>query len=299
MESIKRRAAELSQTFLHDRRLVASLLDRSSIGAADLVLEIGPGKGIITRELARRCRHVVAVEKDPLLVDVLRRALGHLDNLAVYQGDFLDFPLPRRRYKVFANIPFSRTSAIVARLTSGPAAPLDAYLVMQREAADMFLGVPASSLSSVLLRTRFDLTIVHQFRHLDFIPPPRVDVVLLRFTQRGPPGIAPSDLQLFRDFVVYGFTAWRRCLGDTFADAFGCWRFRRAARQIGLDPTITPSRVAFDQWCALFQHLSEESLATMKGIVSGSERRLRRQQTRGRRGARHRDRDGQDQGCRW
>ncbi len=292
MQSIKRRAAELSQTFLHDRRLVASLLDRSSIGAADLVLEIGPGKGIITEELARRCRRVVAVEKDPHLVHVLRRTLGHLGNLAVYQGDFLDFPLPRRRYKVFSNIPFSRTSAIVARLTSGSAAPLDAYLVTQREAADMFLGVPASSLSSVLLRTRFDLTIVHQFRRQDFVPPPRVDVVLLRFTQRGPPGIARSDAQLFRDFVVYGFTAWRRCLGETFGDAFGCWRFRRVACRVGLDPSVTPSRVAFDQWCALFQHLSEESYCTMKGIVSGSEWRLRRQQTRVRQSARNCDRDG-------
>ena len=89
----------LGQNFLRDPRLVEYLLDRSSITAGDCVLEIGPGRGIITAQLARRCRRVIAVEKDANLARSLRGApwtrFANSAAVTIYEGDFLCRPLPR------------------------------------------------------------------------------------------------------------------------------------------------------------------------------------------------------------
>ena len=140
MASNRRRSVRYAQNVLTNRSLIDRLLDRSGIDAGDTVLEIGAGGGAITERLARRCRRVVAIERDPRLADRLRRRFAGCPSVAIHEGDFLCLPLPDTRYKVFANIPFNITTAIVTRLTAAPRPPEEAHLVVQREAADRFLG---------------------------------------------------------------------------------------------------------------------------------------------------------------
>jgi 23S rRNA (adenine-N6)-dimethyltransferase len=106
-----------SQNYLKDERLVAALLEKSSIGREDVVYEIGPGKGIITTQLAYRCKRVIAIEKDPRLAVWLKQKFACQPGVTIRAGDCLHDRLPGGPYKVFANIPFNITSAIVARLT--------------------------------------------------------------------------------------------------------------------------------------------------------------------------------------
>src|SRR5712664_2835245 len=188
-----------AQNFLKDPCLVASLLARCGIDRDDVVYEIGPGKGIITECLARRCKQVVAIEKDPQLVAALHRRFANTPNLTIHEGDFLQFRLPNVHYKVFANIPFNISTAIVTKLTTAACPPDDSYLVMQKEAAERFLGKRGESLYAVLLKPWFEPEIVHRFKRSDFVPAPRVDVVMLRLRKRGPPLIKRNDTQMFRD----------------------------------------------------------------------------------------------------
>src|SRR5690348_8660168 len=92
----------LAQHFLKSPCLVASLLDKSSIGPDDVVYEIGPGKGAITAQLAPRCKQVVAIEKDPRLATLLRQRFASRSNVTIVKGDFLHYPLPCKPYKVFS-----------------------------------------------------------------------------------------------------------------------------------------------------------------------------------------------------
>src|SRR5579864_7924255 len=200
MSSSIRQSVLYSQNFLKDSCLVASLLDRLCIGSDDVVYEIGPGRGIITEQLALRSKQVAAIEKDPRLAALLQQKFGDRPNVTIHLGDFLDYPLPRKPYKVCANIPFNSTSAIVRRLTTAKYPPEDAYLTMQKQAAEMFLGQPHESLRAVLLKPWFEMEIVHRFRRRDFMPVPRVDVVMLRLRKRGPPLVHDADRQCFRDF---------------------------------------------------------------------------------------------------
>jgi 23S rRNA (adenine-N6)-dimethyltransferase len=276
MSSLHHRIAH-SQNFLRSPRLVERLLDRSGIGADDLVIEIGPGRGVITERLAARCRQVLAVEQDPVLVEELRGQFAHAPNVALFAGDFLTFPLPLTAYKVFANIPFNITAAIVGKLTSGTSPPVDTYLAVQREAAARFMGTPQETLVAVLVKPWFEPTVVHRFRPTDFAPKPGVAVVLLRLRRREEPLVASCDAALFGDFVAYAFTAWQRTVREALTRILPRRLVADIERTAGVSLACPPSEIPFTAWISLtdtFRTLAGERVAA----VEGAHERLRRQQ---------------------
>ena len=273
-----RHSVAYAQNFLRDPRLVERLLDRSSLGPDDTVLEIGPGRGIITAALARRCRRVVAVEKDAALARLLRARFACSPNVTIHEGDFLHAPLPPAPYKVFANVPFNVTAEIVQRLTETPHPPEDAYLAVQREAAARFLGQPRESLRSVLLKPWFEPTLVHRFKRADFIPAPQVEVVLLRLRKRGPPLLRPSDAQPFRDLVTHLFTAWQPSLRAALSGLLSHRQLAQLRRRLGATLDAPPSALPFEQWPALFAEVHPLILMPARQAIAGSEDRLKRQQ---------------------
>jgi 23S rRNA (adenine-N6)-dimethyltransferase len=267
-----------AQHFLKDSCLIASLLDRSTIGPDDVVYEIGPGRGIITEQLALRCKQVVAIEKDPRLATLLRRQFAGRPHVTIHEGDFLHYCLPRTPYKVFANIPFNITKAIVTRLTTPDNPPEDAYLVMQKEAAQMFLGTPHEALYTVLMKPWFEGEIVHHFQRRNFVPEPRVDVVLLRLRKRGPPLVSRTDRQCYRDFVVYSFTTWRPTLDSILKDIFTRHQRKQLSRELGIDLAATPTALSFEQWLDMFAYFKNIGNEQARQVIAGSEERLLQQQ---------------------
>jgi 23S rRNA (adenine-N6)-dimethyltransferase len=247
------------------------LLDRTSVGPDDVVYEIGPGEGVLTDRLARRCRHVVAVEKDAGLAERLRRRFARRPNVTVYLADCLAFPLPVTCCKVVANVPFNITAAVVSRLTGAPYPPQDAYLAVQREAAARFTGTGGETLVALQLKPLFEPQVVYHFSRTDFDPRPGVDVVMLRLRKRGPPLLAPADLAPYRDFVAFGFTAWqptvRRALGPLLGPP-----------PPGLDLDVPPSALPFEDWLALFRHVRRTAPREALRAMEGAAARLARQQ---------------------
>ncbi|HEX6556384.1 MAG TPA: 23S ribosomal RNA methyltransferase Erm [Ktedonobacteraceae bacterium] len=280
MSSSSRPSNFYAQHFLKDPCLVTSLLERCTIGYDDVVYEIGPGKGMITEQLAQRCKQVVAIEKDPRLSALLLQKFAYMPNVAIHEGDFLHYRLPRKPYKVFANIPFNITTAIVTRLTVEEYPPEVAYLAMQKEAAGMYVGKPHETLRSLLLKPWFEVEIVHRFRRKDFVPEPRVDVVMLRLRKRGPPLVNPADRQCFRDFVVYGFTTWRPALGSILKGIFTRQQLKHMRRELGFDLEATPTSLSFEQWLNLFAFYKNVGNKQAMDRIVGSEERLLQEQKR-------------------
>jgi 23S rRNA (adenine-N6)-dimethyltransferase len=269
-----------AQNFLKEPYLVAALLARCGTDNDDVVYEIGPGKGIITEQLARLCKHVVAIEKDPCLSALLLQQFADRPNVTIHECDFLHYHLPRKPYKVFANIPFNITTAIVTKLTSAEHPPEDAYLVMQKEAADRFLGKPHESLYTVLLKPWFEVVLVHRFRRKDFVPEPQVDVVMLRLRKRGPPLVKRADRQIFRDFVVYSFTTWQPAPGHIFKGFFTRQQLKHMRKELSLDLEATPTSLTFEQWLNVFDYFKTIGNEQAMHAIMGSEQRLIRQQKR-------------------
>jgi 23S rRNA (adenine-N6)-dimethyltransferase len=270
----------VSQHFFHSHALVDRLLDDSSIQPGDMVLDLGAGKGILADRLAHRGCRVLAVERDPHLVASLVERFTQVPNVRVCDTDILDVRLPRSAYKVFASIPFNTTAAIVNRLTAASNPPRDAYLVVQRDAAERFVGKPRPTLVAVLLMPWFEASIVHRFRVTDFAPPPRVDVVMLRLHKRGPPFVRDEDRRLFRDFVVHLFTTRSTSVLESLERLLGRRRARIVARRFQPDPAIAPGSIPVERWLQLFAAALTVAPLELQWRLAGSEQRLRARQRR-------------------
>lgn len=240
--------------------------------------EIGPGKGILTEQLARRYRRVVAVEVDACLANELRCSFANRRNVTIHEGDFLRYPLPHQRYEVVANIPFNMTAALVAKLTMGAYPPEQAHLVVQREAAETLAGQPHELLRTVLLKPWFDVEIVHHFRRTDFIPVPRVDVVMLRLRKRGPPLVRHADRQCFRNFAVHVFTAWHPTVAQTLQRLCGRRHLDTLRRELDFSLDVPPTSMTVAQWIGLYASFHSLRDARALALIHGSEARLTRQQ---------------------
>lgn len=198
------RRALFSQNFLHNHNLVSSLVGRSSFGKHDLVLEIGPGKGIITSELVRRVGHVIAVEIDAHWYQYLQNTCGNFHNLTLYRQDFLDFTLPRLPYKVFANIPFAIEGKVVRKLLEDANPPQDCYLVVMKELAQRFCL--KNTMFSAMHSPWFDFSIVHYFDPHDFTPVPSVRAVLFRFVRKEHPVLPWEERKRYMKFIQAAFS---------------------------------------------------------------------------------------------
>jgi 23S rRNA (adenine-N6)-dimethyltransferase len=100
----------LSQNFIKSSQLVKELISFSDLSSTDLIIEIGPGRGVITQELLKLNLNVVAVEKDRDLISSLRNKFSSNSNLKLINQDFLSWNLPTEPFKIFSNIPFSITA---------------------------------------------------------------------------------------------------------------------------------------------------------------------------------------------
>ena len=174
-----------SQNFLTSRRLLERIVRKSTITKNDIVLEIGTGKGHVTEVLCKRAKYVYSVEIDRKLFEHAKQRLKEEGDVKMVFGDFLNYHLPnRKKYKVFANIPYYITTEIVKKLTEDAHPPSEMWLVMEKGAAKRFLGRPKETKYSFALKQRWKLDVVYYFSKEDFHPKPSVDSVLLHFRQR-------------------------------------------------------------------------------------------------------------------
>lgn len=255
MQKRRQRQIRLAQNFLRNPGLVRRLLAKSTIGPDDIVYEIGPGGGIITNELARLAKKVVAIEKDRALARRLEERYRLAANVEIVAGDFLHYRIEDREYKIFASIPYNLTARIMRRLIHSRPAPRDAFLIMQKEAAKKFAGRPRETLFSLLAKPFFDLRIVYQLKRTDFQPVPYVDSVMLHICRCHEPLIANSDVDLYRDFVRFVFRQWKPHLRSAFKNVFSYNEWKRMSRELDFSLDATPTELSFTQWLGLFERL--------------------------------------------
>jgi 23S rRNA (adenine-N6)-dimethyltransferase len=240
----------VSQNYLTSARTIGRLLDLTSLAAADHVIEIGPGKGHITAALLARCGRVTAVELDGRLFTALEAKLASAANLDLHRGDFLDWSLPRSgEYKVFSNIPFSRTTDIVRRLAECCNPPAEMWLVMEKGAARRFMGKPRESLRSLVLKPWFTMDIAYHFRREDFHPLPHVDIVLLHLARKPVPDIPPAMRPAYEAFITGGLNRGLRGLAAKIPKG----RLAAALRETGVAPGAAPGDVLYVQWLCLYR----------------------------------------------
>lgn len=270
-----------SQNFLKNPEFVKSLIHQTDINNGDLVVEIGPGKGIITSILKDVAANVVGIEIDRQLFDNLRNKFRGFSSVNIINADFLQWSLPSSPYKVFSNIPFNMTTDIVTKLLNSRNSPMVSYLIMQDKAAERFLGDPRgkNTQMSILTKPCYEISIVTKINRNQFSPVPNIDAVLVKFQKRIIPLVKLEHTQLFRDFVIYGYNQWKPTILESFEKIFS--PKQRSILQSTLHiQKAKPSDLNLEQWLALFDSFNKYTDESKKNVVRGAENKLKIQQSK-------------------
>jgi len=255
--------ANLSQNFIKFPSIVRQLLGVTSINKNDKVLEIGPGLGVITQELAKISRQVIAVEKDKNLVEKLRIKFEAADNVEIVTADFLDYPLPFDNYKVMANIPFSITAKIVEKFLAANNQPEEMYLLMQLEAAEKYEGIKHETQSSILVKPWYEVKIIGDIDRTSFTKKPQIDIVIVSFVKRENPFLRDYLKSIYFDFVKYGFNQWQPTFIKSFGKIFTYKQAKTFEKKYHLT-NLKPSEVSLDNWLLVFKDFAK--IATTEQI---------------------------------
>lgn len=267
-----------SRNEITNLKVLEKLVCQSSICPDDLVYDIGAGSGTISKVLLSRGARVTAIEKDPRLYRECKARLIYRGRFELYLDDFMNWDFPKdQRYKVFSNIPFSRTADIVNKLFFGAVQPDDCYLVIQKEAAEKYAGANGDTLFSLLLKPVFWVDVVYYFRPTDFHPVPSVDVVLLQVEKRHFRLLSDDHYGLYKDFIVFCREGNVQTVKRSLERLLTYSHIKQASRLLRIDLKSGPAQLNFAQYLGIFLSCLDQIIAN-KTVITGAERKLRRQQ---------------------
>lgn len=225
-------------------RFAADLVRLAGVGPGDLVLDLGAGLGALTAPLAATGARVVAVERDERYARRLRDRFAAAPNVTVVTADLRTVPLPRRDFRVVANIPFGTTAALLRRLLDPPGPALaSAYVVVQWGAARR-LTAHARQGAGAWWGARFELRGVRRLRRGAFQPPPTVDAEVLAVERYELPTGTEAAL---RGLLRLAARQPHRPLRALLAGRLGPGQLRA----LGLDPAAPAATVDAAGWRAL------------------------------------------------
>jgi 16S rRNA (adenine1518-N6/adenine1519-N6)-dimethyltransferase len=209
----------LGQHWLHDLYSLRAMADAAHIGPDDNVLEIGPGLGTLTAELADRAKHVTSVEFDTELAAGLAARVPSA-NVTIVHSDILKFDLTKlpRDYKVAANLPYYITSKIVRMLLESNNPPLESALLVQKEVAERMAANPGDmSILAVAVQYYAEPTLGPEVPAELFTPPPKVDSQIIALKRREKALFDDVDTNDYFRMVRAGFGEKRKTLRNSLS----------------------------------------------------------------------------------
>ncbi len=245
------------QHWLKDASVHNAIIQAAQLTPETIVLEIGPGTGQLTRRLLNAAGHVVAVELDFKLHQLLQKKFADKTNLTLIQGDFLEMPLPPEPKVVVANIPYNITSPILDRLLGSLTAPVHQFerivLLLQQEVAARLVALPGSKTYgglSVRSQLLAECTWICDVSPKAFVPAPKVTSTVVRLKPQlwSPP---PHDWQYLDQLVRMGFATRRKTLANNLQTVVDKDVLEATLAQLGLPPQARAENLSVAQWVAL------------------------------------------------
>lgn len=252
----------LGQNFLLDKGVLEKIVEAAEPGAG--VIEVGPGFGVLTRELAKSFEKVVSIELDRRLFSVLDHTLDGFDNVSFVEGDILKLNLEEiisehfgdRKVSFAANLPYYITTPIITMLLEGRYPVKKIVVMVQKEVAHRLCAEPGSKdygAISLLCRYYTNPRIVTVVPATAFYPPPNVDsaVVCLDVCER--PKVEVSDEKLFFRIIKAAFSQRRKTLLNCICSALDITKAEAAERiaSCGIDPGVRGERLDITEYAAL------------------------------------------------
>ena len=251
----------LGQNFLVDRRVLGRIVEAAELTPADVVVEVGPGRGFLTDALVERAGRVVAVELDRALAGRLAESYRDRPSLTVVTADAREVELSSlvpagEPYKVVANLPFYAASPIIRRFLEAAQKPVLMVVTVQREVADEMVARPGKmGLLSVATQLYGSPRIVCSVPPKAFRPTPKVSAAVVRIDVYDRPAVRFDSEERFFDLVRAGFSARRKQIHNCLRRALDLSpeATHEMLSQAGIDPTRRAQTLSMTEWGALYQ----------------------------------------------
>lgn len=248
------------QNFLLDPDVPVAMIATATIEPGSLVIEIGPGLGILTEALLVAGARLIAVEIDPRLAAALRERWAGHPNLTIVEGDIMRLPLSQlvpgaEPYRVIANLPYSVTAGVFRHLLSSARRPQRIVVMVQHEVGQRLVARPPEmSLLAVSVQLFGMPELVRSVPASAFWPVPKVDSVVVAMTVDEPP-LSESDQPGFFRLVAAGFGQRRKTLVNSLSGASHAPRPAIASQlaRAGIDPQRRAETLTIAEWLALYR----------------------------------------------
>lgn len=263
----------LGQNFLTDINVLHKIVDAAEITLEDDVIEVGPGIGALTEQLAKRAHQVMALEIDERLIPVLDETLAPYSNVTVLQQDVLKADLQKliaenfdgqHHLKLVANLPYYITTPIIMHLLESPVQLDTIVVMMQKEVAQRLTAQPKTKdygSLSIAVQYYTDAEIAFIVPKTVFVPQPKIDSAVVKLTPKKPIK-QPQDEQQFMRLVKGSFahrrkTLWNNLQGIYGKDAETKAKLEKGLAEVGIAKTIRPEALTISDFIDLANALIE------------------------------------------
>lgn len=261
----------LGQHFLIDGEVMEAVIAAAELDSTDTVIEVGPGLGIMTDELAKQAGWVIAIELDNKLAAILRKTLAH-DNIVILNEDVLgtdpkallqgrapDVPQALSPYKVVANLPYYITSHVLRHFLEASVKPEVMVAMVQKEVAEAIVAGPGKrSVLSISVQFYGRPSIVTYVPAASFYPKPGVDSAVVRIDVYPRPPVDVDEESFFR-LVRAGFTASRKQVANSLAQGLQLPKtdILILLEKANIDPRRRAETFTLEEWATLWQVLNK------------------------------------------
>jgi 16S rRNA (adenine1518-N6/adenine1519-N6)-dimethyltransferase len=265
----------LGQHFLVDEDVLETVMAAADLTPEDTVIEVGPGLGILTRELAAKARWVIAIELDDKLALALVDSLAGSDNVVIINRDILgvdpvmllrestaDIPSGLSSYKVVANLPYYITSPVIRHFLEASVKPEVMVLMVQKEVAEAIAAEPGRrSLLSISVQFYGKPDIMAYVPADSFYPRPEVESAILKIDIYPRPLVDVDTVGFFR-VVRAGFTAARKQFVNSLSQGLGLPKeaIRPLLDIAGIDPRRRAETLTIAEWAQLWRVIDESEI---------------------------------------
>ena len=267
----------MGQHFLVDSRVLARIVNAAEVGPEDVVVEVGAGRGALTRKLVERGARVIAVEIDPDLAATLAERLGNPSNLTVVEGDARKLDIGElaasgTRYKVAGNLPYYAANPIIRRFLEAERQPTLMALTLQEEVARNMAAAPGKmGFLSAAVQYYATAKVVCKVPARSFRPPPKVTSAVVRLDLLPKPAVDVDDGPAFLEVVKSGFRAPRKQLRNSLAQGLGAPAAEVDAvlTSAGIDGSRRPATLSLDEWAAVYNAWEGRGTIGSPGLREG------------------------------
>lgn len=259
----------LGQNFLTDKNVIDKIIGAMNLTPQDLVIEIGPGLGVLTAEAAPQAGKVIAVEIDKNLIPILKENMEEFDNVEIINQDFIKINLinvleqndiingqKRDAVKIMGNLPYYITTPIIMKILEERIPADSITIMMQKEVADRIKAAPGSrtyGALSVAVQYYCTVTDVAKVPKEVFYPQPKVDSAVLRLDVRKERPVKLIDESVFFACIKNGFGQRRKTLSNSLSGVCGLSKeeVKDALGEAGIDPVRRAETLSLDEFAAL------------------------------------------------